>query len=203
MLRAHPEYRLALLGGALVLVLLVGAVAWAVVARPWQASAPVARATAPPAAGSGLGSGSAPAATPAPSATTDPALLAAIAAGDSFALAYVRYDYRSGPPTGDAVKPYSTPRLFWQVTQGGQDTAGNPAPWTAITIGSQEVVTASVVSSGGQLAGSGNAAVQVVVSEHDTSSGGSWSGRQQEDLGLVLSGGAWLVDQVSQVPPQQ
>jgi hypothetical protein len=87
------------------------------------------------------------------------------------------------------------------VTQGGQDTAGNPAPWTAITAGADEVVSATIVSASGQLADQNDAAVQVVISEQDTSTGGSWSGRRQEDLGLVRTGSQWLVDQVSQVAP--
>lgn len=201
MLRAHPEYRLAALGGAVILLLAVVVGGWAVASRGGAPNTDTARATPAPAAGSGLGSAT-PVPTPAPTGTPDPALAAAIQVGEQFTLAYVSYDYRSGPPTGAAVKPYATQRLFWQVTQGGQDTAGNPAPWTAITVGADEVMMATVVGSQGELADGSDAAVQVVVAEHDTTSGGTWSGQRQEDLGLVRTGGRWLVDQVTQVTPQ-
>lgn len=195
MLRAHPEYRPAVLGGAVILVLVV-VVTWAVAAGAGRTGSPAVSATAgarAPAWGGPAG------AAPSAGATPSGPLTSAVEVGRQFTLAYVDYDYRSGPPSGDAVKPYSTPRLYAQVAQSGQDTAGNPAPWTAITSGSGEVVTATIVSATGQLADSDHAAVQVVVSERDASSGGSWSGERQEDLGLVRDGAQWLVDQVIQV----
>lgn len=200
MLHAHPEYRTAVLGGALLVVLIalvIGAVALRA-GRPGRPTPSPKAATA----GSGTGAGVAPTAMPTPAATPGGSPGPAITVGREFSLAYVGYDYHSGPPTGDAVKPYATQRLFWQLTEGGQDTAGNPAPWTAVSTGADEVVTATVVSAAGQLADQDDAAVQVVVSEHDTSSSGSWSGLRQEDLGLVRSGPGWLVDQVSQVSPE-
>jgi hypothetical protein len=201
MLRAHPEYR-PVVAGAAVAVALIAVMTCALVFRGGHAGDSGGRPQPVATHASGPAAAVPTAPVPTPLATPAAAPAAAIATGTEFALAYVEYDYRSGPPTGDAVKPYATARLFWQLTQGGQDTAGNPAPWTAVSVGSDDVVTATVVRVAGQLADADDAAVQVVVSERDVSSGAAWSGTRQEDLGLIRSGPQWLVDQVSQVSPE-